>query len=186
MSLGTTEEWFLQGLKRSKSSENLGSSRETGEFRLDRPSSSGKEGERAKTSEEHWQELEKIETSLFKVSKELYLVAGIITKYEKQPPQILGETLEMYKKVNECLKNLEKVVETYKISDGDFQRFFESSKKLIEENKKQFLISVGKDDKKIKNELDTFEKRARLWCEVFDKAKESCGLETLETFRKKS
>jgi hypothetical protein len=98
LSLGTTEEQFLQGLKRSKSSENLGSSRKTGEFGLDRPSSSGKEGERAKTSEEHWQELEKIETSLFKVSKELYLAAGIITKYEKQPPQILGETLEMYKK----------------------------------------------------------------------------------------
>jgi hypothetical protein len=77
------------------------------------------------------------------------------------------------KKVNECFKNLEKVVETHKISDGDFQRFFESSKELIEENKKQFLISVGKDDKKIKNELDNFEKRARLWCELFDEAKVS-------------
>src|SRR5262249_35660068 len=130
--LGMTEEQFVQGLRRCKSLENLGSSRKTGEFGLDRPSSSGEKGDRAKTGKEHWQELRQIGTSLLEASKELYLTARIITKYEKQPPEILAETLEMDREINEYLKNLEKVVVTHKISDGDFQRFFKSRKELLE------------------------------------------------------
>jgi hypothetical protein len=78
LSLGTTEERFLQGLKRSQSSENLGTSRKTGEFGLDRPSYSGEEGDRAKTGEEYWQELRQIRTSLLEVTRELYLTERII------------------------------------------------------------------------------------------------------------
>jgi hypothetical protein len=179
---GIPEEQFIQGLSRSKSSEELGYSRKTGDLGLDHPSSSGEEGDRAKIIEQHLQELNKIGASLLKVSKELYLTATIIKKYEKQLPQILAETLKMDREVNECLKNLEKVVMTHKISDGDFQRFFKSRKELIE-NEKQLLVRVGKDNKQIKKELAWLEGMARLCDKLFDEAKVSCMLKTLETFK---
>ena len=180
--LGSTEEQFVQGLKSREDSENLGASRKTDESGLDRPSSSEKEGDRAKTSEEHWQELMQIWTPLLEVSKELYLTAKIITKYEKQPPQILAETLKMDREVNECLKNLEKVVVTHEVSDGDFQGFFKSRKELIE-NKKQLLVRVGKNNEEIKNKLDWFEGKAGLCYELFEEVKVSCELKDIETFK---
>lgn len=188
---GITEEEFVQGSKRGRGLESPGYNRETGKSRprrlLERLSQYAYDyffhkDIRTTTIEEHLHELRHIGTSIFEVSKELHQTVEMITNYEKQPLSTLKEELERYKEIKERLKNLDKVVETHQISDGDFQKFFESKKELIE-NKKQSLVRLVKDEKSLKDKLDEFEAEVKPCYELFDKAKRSLGLNTLEIFK---
>jgi hypothetical protein len=239
-SLGTDEERFLQGLKRSKSSENLGFNRKLDEQGLDRPSSSGKEkvssqnftessmplrarevhrnsifiegkvdpqveskieglsfahdssvqallsqirerlqvNDRQTIIKGHFQELEQTARSLSEIVQTLKDIAkNLLDDYNQLHSHRMKitclnteQSLEMAGRIIGHIEKLDKLVENYQISDGNFLNFVRSSISKMEKIKNFLKENGGKElENKAEKVLACSKEKSEDFYILFDK-----------------